>query len=125
MALTYNDSGKDPEALEKDLKETFQTNVIGTIHVINLFMPLVLQGDVKKVIALSSGMGDFELIRNYDVWMGVAYGISKAALDMAIAKFSAQYREKGVLLLGISPGVVNTSEDGNCKFFSLYLSQFR
>lgn len=109
--------GQETGRLEKDLLATFQTNVIGTIHVINAFMPLILQGTVKKVIALSTGMGDIDFIRENDVWMGVGYGISKAAMNMAIAKFSAQYREKGVLFMGISPGLVNTSDTSDCESF--------
>lgn len=108
--------GQEPEALEKELLGTFQTNAIGNIHLINVFMPLILQGSAKKVIALSTGLGDIDLIRNHDIWMGVAYSISKAALNMVIAKFSAQYREEGILFLGISPGVVNTTDTSDCEF---------
>jgi NAD(P)-dependent dehydrogenase (short-subunit alcohol dehydrogenase family) len=75
-------------------------------------MPLILLGDAKKVIVISSGMGDTELTRQYDLWMGTAYSVSKAALNMVVAKYSAEYREKGVVVLAISPGVVDTGMSG-------------
>jgi NAD(P)-dependent dehydrogenase (short-subunit alcohol dehydrogenase family) len=71
-------------------------------------MPLILKGSVKKVIALSTGMADIELIRNFDIDTAAPYTVSKAALNAVMAKFSAQYRSQGVLFLSISPGVVDT-----------------
>ncbi|KAH8645711.1 hypothetical protein BX600DRAFT_556120 [Xylariales sp. PMI_506] len=108
--LKIGDLAQEPEKLEKEITEPYQTNVIGNIHLINAFMPLILQGAAKKVIVLGTAMGDVEFVRTTDMWMGVGYSISKAALHLAIAKFSAQYREQGVLVLGISPGFVNTSD---------------
>lgn len=83
-------------------------NLIGNIHLFNLFMPLVLRGDVKKVVTISTGMADTEMVRKYDIFESPLYSISKAAMNMAIAKFSAEYAKQGVLFLGISPGVVDS-----------------
>ncbi|KAG9254392.1 uncharacterized protein F5Z01DRAFT_750292 [Emericellopsis atlantica] len=107
--LTLSELGSDPEKLEKDLTDCFRLNVVAQAHAVNAFMPLVLLGKTKKVIVMTTGMADVDLVRKYDLWMGVGYCASKAALNMIIAKFSAEYREKGVLFLGISPGVVDTS----------------
>jgi NAD(P)-dependent dehydrogenase (short-subunit alcohol dehydrogenase family) len=71
-------------------------------------MPLVLKGAVKKVVTISSGMGDMELVRKYNISEDGPYSISKAAVSMAVAKFSAEYAKDGVLFLSISPGVVGT-----------------
>lgn len=71
-------------------------------------MPLVLRGTAKKVFALSTGLGEVEFNRQNDLWMSTSYSVSKAALNMVIAKFSAEFREQGVLFLAISPGVVDT-----------------
>ncbi|KAK7999305.1 hypothetical protein PG990_011905 [Apiospora arundinis] len=97
-----------PQELEEDLKKAFDTNVIGVIHLYNLFLPLILKGQAKKIVAISTGMADSELVSKYQVGVGALYSISKAALNMVTAKFSAQYKEEGVLFLGISPGVVDT-----------------
>ena len=84
-------------------------------------MPLVLRGDVKKVITLSTGMADAEMARKYDVFESPLYSISKAAMNMAVAKFSAEYAKEGVLFLGMSPGMVDsgTFDDSKLPFVLL------
>lgn len=81
---------------------------MGTIHLFNVFMPLIRQGAAKKVIALTTGMADMEVVRQLDIDIAPPYAISKAALNTAVAKFSAQYRREGILFMSISPGVVDT-----------------
>lgn len=71
-------------------------------------MPLILKGRAKKVIAISTGGSDTEMTLKPDMYQATAYSISKAALNMAVAKFSAAYREKGVLVMAICPGAVDT-----------------
>ena len=69
-------------------------------------------GAVKKVIALSSGMGEIEWTNSLDMDMAVPYSMSKAALNMAIAKFNAAYRKEGILFMAVSPGAVDSEDDG-------------
>jgi len=90
------------------MRESFDANVIGNIHLINIFLPLILKGDAKKVIILSTGLAHVELTNEYDVAPAPLYSISKAALNMMVAKFSARYKQEGVLFLALSPGVVDT-----------------
>ncbi|RDW71012.1 hypothetical protein BP6252_07575 [Coleophoma cylindrospora] len=107
------DLGNEPEVLEKDILDMFRTNVVGNIHLFNLFMPLVLKGKVKKVLAISSGLADIESTAKYDLDGNAPYAISKAAMNAAVAKFSAQYKKDGVLFLSVCPGVVNTGQYDN------------
>jgi len=100
--------GERPEFLEQELLDAFKTNVIANIHLFNLLMPLILKGTVKKVVVLGSGLADPEPVLTHSLDHAVPYSISKIAMNMAIAKFSAQYAKDGVLFLSISPGVVNT-----------------
>ncbi|KAI8937031.1 hypothetical protein NX059_006251 [Plenodomus lindquistii] len=100
--------GADPEKLETELLTSFKTNVIANIHLFNLAMPLIQKGNVKKIITISSGMADMELVRNYDVVEGGPYSIGKAAMNMAVAKFGAEYAKDGVLFMSVCPGVVDT-----------------
>ncbi|KAI1456246.1 NAD(P)-binding protein [Annulohypoxylon moriforme] len=103
------DLGDDHDALEKDLLATYKTNVIGNINLINLFTPLILKGNVKKIVAISSGHGDFDIVRDHKLQMAGPYALSKAALSLAIAKYHAELSSEGVLCMSISPGVVETS----------------
>jgi NAD(P)-dependent dehydrogenase (short-subunit alcohol dehydrogenase family) len=87
----------------------FHTNVTGVIHTINIFLPLLRQGAAKKVITLSSGMGDAELVVKAGLPNHAPYAISKAALNMVVAKYAAEYKAEGFVFLAISPGLVDTS----------------
>ncbi|KAL4815437.1 hypothetical protein BDW67DRAFT_191505 [Aspergillus spinulosporus] len=105
---SLNTLGKDPIALEEKLLTNFRTNTVAQIHLFNLFIPLILRGTAKKVIAISSGHADFELVSKVNLATAPAYAISKVALNMAVAKFSAQFSDDGVLFLSVCPGVVDT-----------------
>lgn len=83
-----------------------QTNIVGNIHLLNLFLPLVLKSKTKKVITISTGLADLDLTNEYELDNGALYAASKAALNIIVAKFSAQYKKDGVLFLSISPGLV-------------------
>lgn len=98
--------GEKPAELEEELSKLIQTNVTGNIYLFNSFMPQVLKGKVKKVVTISSGMGDAEFVKDYDVSESPLYSISKAAVNMVTAKFSALYKKDGVLFLSICPGMV-------------------
>ena len=95
--------------------ECFRINVIGNIHLFNLYTPLIMKGRVKKVISLTSGFADNDLTTGYGIDVAGPYTISKAAMNTAVAKFSAEYAEKGVLFLSIAPGAVEVGQDKNCK----------
>ena len=86
----------------------FKVNALANVHLINIFMPLILNGQHKKVIAISSGMADLDTTRDYDIEFNGPYSISKAALNAVIAIFSAEYKKDGVLFLAVAPGMVDT-----------------
>lgn len=92
-----------------------QTNVIGNIYLFNSFMPQVLKGKAKKVVTISSGMGDMDLAKDHGISESSLYSISKAAMNMVTAKFSAQYKKDGVLFLSICPGMVEVGHYDTCK----------
>ncbi|KAL7812785.1 hypothetical protein V8C26DRAFT_406580 [Trichoderma gracile] len=105
--------GENPQALEQDLLKSFTVNVIANVHLFNLYMPLILVGSTKKVIALSTGMADLDSMNKYELQVAPGYAISKAAMNVAIGKFHAQYKKEGVLFMSISPGVVDTGHYKN------------
>lgn len=84
-------------------------NVVGVINTINIFLPLIKKGSAKKVVLISSGMADPDLVNNGTVDSG-PYSISKAAANMAIFKYNAKYKDQGVLFFAISPGIVATKD---------------
>lgn len=106
------------EEVEAVSSQLWQTNVVGNIHLFHLFLPLVLKGQVKKVITISTGMADLDLINDCDVDIAGLYAASKAAMNVIVAKFNAQYKKDGVLFLSISPGLVEVGRyaDGTYPF---------
>lgn len=85
----------------------------------NAYLPLVLSGAAKKVITLSTGHADPDLVTKYDMEIAAPYTISKAALNMAVAKFHAEYSKHGVLFMSISPGFVDTGNQDDSKHDSI------
>ncbi|KAF2712272.1 NAD(P)-binding protein [Pleomassaria siparia CBS 279.74] len=100
--------GAKPDTLSSEFHRIMETNVLGNIHLYNLFLPLILKGKAKKIISISSGMADTDLTTEFDIENAAIYSASKSALNMIVAKFSAQYKKHGVLFLGICPGLVET-----------------
>ncbi|KAI1474603.1 hypothetical protein K445DRAFT_70069 [Daldinia sp. EC12] len=104
---------QNPKKLEDELNKLVNVHVVGNIYLINAFIPQVLKGQAKKVIILSTGFADLDLTRNFDLDLSALYSISKAGSNMAVAKFSAQYRKDGVLFLSITPGMVDVGHYTN------------
>jgi len=100
-----------PESLEEDLMSSFKANVVGVAHTINAFLPLIKKGQGKKVITLSTGMADLDLVNRFSIPIAGPYSISKAATNMLVAKYNAALgKSEGILFMAISPGLVDTSE---------------
>jgi len=72
------------------------------------FLPLLRKGTVKKVIIISSGMGDPDLVLSTGISNQAPYSISKAAVNMVVAKYAAEYKAEGFVFLALSPGLVDT-----------------
>ena len=101
-------SDNDPDGLVRDLQNSFNVNVIGPIQTVNAFIPLLRNGIEKKVITISTGVADPDLINRLELAVSAPYAISKAGVNMAVAKFSALYKREGILFMAISPGLVDT-----------------
>lgn len=112
------------EELEDVASKFTQTNIIGNIHLFNLFLPLVLKGNVKKVIAISSGHADLDLINNVGIEVSALYSAFKAATNVIVAKFSAQYKKDGVLFMSMSPGAVDVGHYDSGKHPRSYTNEY-
>ncbi|RWA04265.1 hypothetical protein EKO27_g10841 [Xylaria grammica] len=99
--------GQDHERVELELSKLYTTNIAGNISLYTLFMPLILKGRVKKIVAISSSLSDLDSINRLGVQISPLYAIVKAGLSIMNAKFSAQYKADGVLFLTICPGMVD------------------
>lgn len=83
--------------------------MVGVIHTINAFLPLLRAGETKKCIITSSGMGSLKYILKNDVSFAPGYSMSKAAVNVAVGKFAVKLKDEGIIFLSVSPGFVKTS----------------
>ncbi|KAK7906570.1 hypothetical protein PG985_016307 [Apiospora marii] len=110
------DLAAEPEKMSDYFGAMMNTNVLANINLYASFLPLILRGKAKKVVHLTSALGDVEFARDYELTLGSVYAASKAAMNMVTAKFAAQYRGDGVLFLGVCPGVVDTGQFNDRKY---------
>ncbi|KAL8921385.1 MAG: hypothetical protein Q9172_004049 [Xanthocarpia lactea] len=108
---TLGDFSDDPDTLAQDLTTSFTTNVVGVIQTINVFVPLLRKGTEKKVLTISTGMADTDIINEVEIDVAAPYSISKAAVNAAVAKYNALYKKEGILFMAVSPGVVDTGNN--------------
>ncbi|KAK8121234.1 hypothetical protein PG999_005354 [Apiospora kogelbergensis] len=98
----------DIPGIVDDAQKSFNVNVIGVLRTTYAFLPLIQQGDLKKVATISSGMGDLDFVNEFGVFQAAPYAVSKAATSLLVAKFQAGYRDQGILFFSICPGLVDT-----------------
>lgn len=91
-----------------ELTTSINTNTAGVLYAINAFLPYVRKSSIKKVVVISSGHADTEFIGIADVADAIPYAVSKAAANVIVAKYAAQFKDEGLIFLALSPGVVLT-----------------
>lgn len=92
----------DPEAFHR----INAVNVLGPLKMVEAFADHVAASQQKKVISITSGAGSVSLDRV--AGGGVFYGISKAALNMAMRKARAELADRDIIVAAIAPGLVLT-----------------
>ncbi|EHK96047.1 putative Uncharacterized oxidoreductase C24B10.20 [Glarea lozoyensis 74030] len=97
--------------LRKEMIESLDVNVLGVVYSINAFIPLVRQGTAKKITVISTGMADTEAVLRADINGALVYSSMKAATNMIVAKYAVELRDEGIVVLALSPGVINTQEE--------------
>ncbi|KAH8802554.1 hypothetical protein F5884DRAFT_887211 [Xylogone sp. PMI_703] len=80
------------------------------ISVIRSFHPLVLQSQQKIILVISSVLGSVELAPMFPI--SNSYSVARAALNMAIRKWSGVMKD-GVTMALIHPGYVGETEVGS------------
>lgn len=86
--------------------ETFNTNTLGVILVIQHFLDLLKNG--SKIINVSSGWGAL----NEMLDSSPAYSISKTALNAVTKQFAATLSERNISVNSVCPGWVKTDMGG-------------
>ena len=90
------------------LRETLETNLIGTLRVVQAFIPLLRKSRAPRIVNLSSGAG--QLDGEPQPW-APAYSISKTALNMMTQQLTAALPE--MVINSMCPGWCRTEMGGS------------
>jgi NAD(P)-dependent dehydrogenase (short-subunit alcohol dehydrogenase family) len=96
--------------LKEEMADALNVNVVGVMYSINAFLPLVRKGSAKKITVISTGQADADLVVQHDIPGFVVYASIKAATNMVVAKYAVELRKEGIVVLALSPGIINTQE---------------
>ena len=94
------------------LEVSLATNVTSVHKVSSIFLPLLSNGQQKKIVNISSTLGSMAM-KDYSAQAPVpSYKISKAALNMLTVQYSMDLAPTGFTVLAVSPGWLQTDLGG-------------
>jgi NAD(P)-dependent dehydrogenase (short-subunit alcohol dehydrogenase family) len=95
------------------VRNTFETNVFGTVRVLHAFLPLLQSSAAPVVVNVSSGLGSLTLFAPApaDIYPGVAYPASKAAVNMITVQYAKAF--PNMRINAVDPGFTKTDLNGN------------
>jgi NAD(P)-dependent dehydrogenase (short-subunit alcohol dehydrogenase family) len=108
MIFTAYGSGNGATELKAAIHADLDVNTLSILDGNDAFLPLILTGKEKKIIAISSAMGVPEFVMKSEAIVAVPYSLSKAASNLLVAKYAAELKPQGVKVLAINPGWVAT-----------------
>ena len=93
--------------------QKLKVNLLHLMYAVNAFLPLIRNGHEKKIIYISSGLGDVNVTRTTEVAVQLGYAVSKASGNRIMAKYAAELKSEGIFTLSLSPGWVATDAGTN------------
>jgi NAD(P)-dependent dehydrogenase (short-subunit alcohol dehydrogenase family) len=109
--------GKPSEAALSDVREVFETNVLGVIAVTQALLPLLKAAPAGRIVNVSSRVGSLSTISSPSFPMpgvgGVAYGPSKSALNAVTVAFAQELAGTRVKVNAACPGYTATDLNGH------------
>ncbi len=93
-------------------EEVMKVNVIGQLYVAEAFLEHVAASDQKKIAAMSAVGGSIGRVRSA---LAPSYRASKAGLNMLMRTYGEAVKDRGVIVLVIAPGTVDTEDYLNAE----------
>ena len=97
------------------MRETFETNVFGTVRVAHAFLPLLRRSAAPVMVNVSSGLASLTGLSTPGTpaygYPGVAYPASKAAVNLVTVQFAKAF--PGMRINAVEPGFTKTDLNGN------------
>ena len=111
--------GKDSLPSDADLGElraVYETNVFGTIAVIQAMLPLLRKSAAGRIVNMSTGLASLALTRGPDAPMSfsrlLAYNSSKTALNAVTVQFANELQHTAIKVNAANPGLCATDLSG-------------
>lgn len=100
-----------------EIRQMFETNVLGTLRVTQTFLPLLRKSQAGRIVMMSSGLSSLSdaLDMRSETWtVGLAgYCASKTALNMLTVKLAKELEREGIKVNAVDPGLTSTDMTGN------------
>lgn len=106
--VNINEPAQVNELSWQDLARSLEVNVRGPFFTSQILYPLLMEGEDKKVINISSQMGSIQLSGGG----ATPYRVSKAALNMLTKNTAMEYKKDGITVVSLHPGWVRTDMGG-------------
>jgi NAD(P)-dependent dehydrogenase (short-subunit alcohol dehydrogenase family) len=88
--------------------EELHTMVTGTLGVLQGFLPLIRQGQDKKILVVSSVLGSIDQSVNLP-GLNDSYSVARAALNMLVRKWGGILKMEGITTALVHPGMISWS----------------
>jgi NAD(P)-dependent dehydrogenase (short-subunit alcohol dehydrogenase family) len=99
------------------VRATYETNVFGTMRVIQTMLPLLLASAAPRIVNLSSGLGSLTLASlagsKYQAKPMLGYNTAKAAVNALTVQFANEFRNTKLKVNAADPGYVRTDMTHN------------
>ncbi|KAE8444328.1 hypothetical protein EG329_000638 [Mollisiaceae sp. DMI_Dod_QoI] len=96
----------------QEWEDQFKVNVTGQVFITIALLPLLEKSKEKKVVNISSMLGDLGFSETHPDYNFASYSVTKAGITMATLKFHLEFKDKGFIFLALNPGWVNTDLAG-------------
>jgi NAD(P)-dependent dehydrogenase (short-subunit alcohol dehydrogenase family) len=97
------------------MRQTFETNVFGTVRVLHAFLPLLQRSAAPVVVNVSSGLASLVRVTTPGstayAYPGVAYPASKTAVNMITVQYAKAFPT--MRINAVEPGFTKTDLNGN------------
>ena len=93
----------------EEWRKVFEVNTIAPLKIVEMLLPLLKQGGIKKIACLSSKVGS---MTDNSSGRGYIYRSSKAALNSVVKSLSIDLAPEGFAILALHPGWVKTAMGG-------------
>lgn len=112
-----------------DMRQSFETNVLGCITVTNAMVPLLRRSEAARIVNISSVIGSLTAAaENHDPTGAfpdggfpntLGYPVSKAAVNALTIMYANELRAEGILVNAVSPNWVPTDANDHSGLLTL------